>query len=216
MFRRVARVPAGFDPFLAGAARRPFSRVAAPAAAPGSGPTSVASAGPHLAGNSADLLQPGASPAEAGCLLLNPRAGARGRQQLRTCATLWRDQTRHDRVDPHALRPKNRSGASLSLLSPPDGGGRGSGSPVHRGARHQQGAWWPTGRLERLEPRGDPMIVPIGDRRLVMAELVDQVAQHAQIVDRVDIAGDDLGERATRARSAGLFGSRVHADCVEA
>src|SRR6202045_3822975 len=35
----------------------------------------------------------------------------------------------------------------------PDGGGRGSGSAAHRSARHQQGAWRPTGaRVLRLRP----------------------------------------------------------------
>ena len=50
-------------------------------------------------------------------------------------------------------------------------------------------------RLERLKPCGDPMIVPFCDRRLVMAKLSHQIAQHPQIVDRVDVAGDDVGER---------------------
>ncbi len=40
----------------------------------------------------------------------------------------------------------------------PDGGGRGSGSPAHRGARHQQGAWRPTGaRVLRLRPTSRPL-----------------------------------------------------------
>jgi hypothetical protein len=40
----------------------------------------------------------------------------------------------------------------------PDGGGRGSGSPVHRGPRHQQGAWRPTGaRVLRLRPTSWPV-----------------------------------------------------------
>src|SRR6202158_6139858 len=40
----------------------------------------------------------------------------------------------------------------------PDGGGRGSGPPVHRGACHQQGAWRPTGaRVLRLRPTSRPL-----------------------------------------------------------
>src|ERR1700674_3570403 len=40
----------------------------------------------------------------------------------------------------------------------PDGGGRGSRPPVHRGARHQQGAWRPTGaRVFRLRPTSRPL-----------------------------------------------------------
>src|SRR6266851_7404541 len=40
----------------------------------------------------------------------------------------------------------------------PDGGGRGSGPPVHRGARHQQGAWRPAGaRVLRLRPTSRPL-----------------------------------------------------------
>ena len=40
----------------------------------------------------------------------------------------------------------------------PDGGGHGSGPPVHRGARHQQGAWRPTGaRVLRLRPASRPV-----------------------------------------------------------
>src|SRR5580700_5903914 len=40
----------------------------------------------------------------------------------------------------------------------PDGGGRGSGSTVHRGARHQQGAWRPAGaRVLRLRPTSRPV-----------------------------------------------------------
>src|SRR6516165_4502945 len=40
----------------------------------------------------------------------------------------------------------------------PDGGGRGSGSPAHRSARHQQGAWRPTGaRVLRLRPTSRPV-----------------------------------------------------------
>src|SRR5205085_10064053 len=40
----------------------------------------------------------------------------------------------------------------------PDGGGRGSGPPVHRGARHQQGAWGPAGaRVLQLRPTSGPV-----------------------------------------------------------
>jgi hypothetical protein len=47
-----------------------------------------------------------------------PPAQPTGGQRLRTCAHCGGTRRGHDRVDPHALRPKNRSGASLSLLSP--------------------------------------------------------------------------------------------------
>ena len=60
-------------------------------------------------------------------------------------------------------------------------------------------------RLERLKSRGDPMIVPLGDRRLVMAEFSHQVTQHAQIIDRVDVAGDDVGERPNPRPVGGLL-----------
>src|SRR6202040_1581127 len=73
--------------------------------------------------------------------------------------------------NPHYL--PGAGGGSSDLATPfnpsgdgspgaPDGGGRGSGSPVHRGARHQQGARRHTGaRVLRLRPtsrplRGDP------------------------------------------------------------
>jgi len=49
--------------------------------------------------------------------------------------------------------------------------------------------------FEGCKPRGNPMIVPLRDRRLVMTKLSRQVTQHAQIVDRVDVAGDDVGDR---------------------
>src|SRR3984893_7385489 len=40
----------------------------------------------------------------------------------------------------------------------PDGGGRGGGSTVHRGARHQQGAWRPAGaRVLRLRSTSRPV-----------------------------------------------------------
>ena len=60
-------------------------------------------------------------------------------------------------------------------------------------------------RLERLKPRGDPMIVPLCDRRFVLAEFSHQVTQYAQIVDRVDVAGDDVGERTNPRPVGGLF-----------
>jgi hypothetical protein len=40
----------------------------------------------------------------------------------------------------------------------PDGGGRGSGPPAHRSARHQQGTWGPPGaRVLRLRPTSRPV-----------------------------------------------------------
>jgi hypothetical protein len=43
-------------------------------------------------------------------------------------------------------------------LGAPDGGGRGSGSSAHRSARHQLGAWRPTGgRVLRLRRTSRPV-----------------------------------------------------------
>src|SRR6266851_2220557 len=50
-------------------------------------------------------------------------------------------------------------------------------------------------RLNSLKARSDPVVVPCRNRSLVVTELVRQVAQHPKIVDRVDVAGDDAGER---------------------
>ena len=50
--------------------------------------------------------------------------------------------------------------------------------------------------LERLKAGIDPVIVPGGDRGLVVAQRMRQVAQNPQIVDWVDVASDDFGERA--------------------
>src|SRR6185503_8427706 len=43
--------------------------------------------------------------------------------------------------------------------------------------------------LDALEAERDPMIEPALDIRLLVAELTRQVLQHAQIVDRMDVAG---------------------------
>ena len=51
-------------------------------------------------------------------------------------------------------------------------------------------------RLDRLETQPDPMIEPFLDRLLVMAQRLRQIAQHAQIIQGMDVAGDDLGYRA--------------------
>ena len=48
----------------------------------------------------------------------------------------------------------------------------------------------------KIEAERDPMVEPGLDIRLLMAELPAEELQHAQIVDRVDVAGDRLRERA--------------------
>jgi hypothetical protein len=50
--------------------------------------------------------------------------------------------------------------------------------------------------FERLKASGNPVVVPARNRGLVMAERVGKVAQHPQIIDRMDVAGDNLCERA--------------------
>jgi hypothetical protein len=46
------------------------------------------------------------------------------------------------------------------------------------------------------KPRVDPVVVPDRENLLVVAQPPVQATQNPQIVERVDIAGDDLGERA--------------------
>src|ERR1700730_8106056 len=75
----------------------------------------------------------------------------------------------------------------------PDGGGHGSGPPVHRGARHQQGAWRPTGaRVLRVGPASRPvrgrsgrsgrMVVPRRRAELRLRSL-GRFARHLTIED---------------------------------
>src|SRR5262249_37926444 len=47
-------------------------------------------------------------------------------------------------------------------------------------------------RLERSEAFEDPVVVPGVDRRLLLTELVLEVAQRRKIVERMDVAGDEL------------------------
>ncbi len=49
--------------------------------------------------------------------------------------------------------------------------------------------------LHRVEAVGDPVVIPGVDLGLLMLERVLQIAQRADIVERMDIAGDDLGDR---------------------
>ena len=60
--------------------------------------------------------------------------------------------------------------------------------------------------LERAEALLDPMVVPGLDGGMVMPQRPLQIAQHAQIVDRMDVAGDDRRQPRTRARPAGSGG----------
>src|SRR5580704_10609520 len=67
------------------------------------------------------------------------------------------------------------------------------------GDRHRFAAGiWPglEQRFERLEAGDHPMMVPGIDRALLLVQLVLQVAQRAGIVERMDVAGDEVGERA--------------------
>ena len=50
-------------------------------------------------------------------------------------------------------------------------------------------------RLDRVEAFGDPMIVPACKRRLVVPERAMQIAQDAQVIERMDVAGDDCRQR---------------------
>ncbi len=50
--------------------------------------------------------------------------------------------------------------------------------------------------FERPKPCIDPVIVPSRDVAFVAAEGVREIAQNPQIVDGVDVAGDNLGEPA--------------------
>src|SRR5919198_6482489 len=50
--------------------------------------------------------------------------------------------------------------------------------------------------LQLGEPVGDPVPVPVVDLLLRLAERALQMLQHAQIVERMDLAGDEVGERA--------------------
>src|SRR5471030_1463329 len=59
-------------------------------------------------------------------------------------------------------------------------------------------------RLEGAEALDDPVVVPALDRLLVLAELLAEIAQHPQIVDRVDVAGDDLRQSADAGAVAGM------------
>ena len=50
--------------------------------------------------------------------------------------------------------------------------------------------------FERLKACSDPVVVPARNRGLVMAERMGKVTQHPQIVDRMDVAGNNFGEPA--------------------
>src|SRR6185436_9708719 len=47
-------------------------------------------------------------------------------------------------------------------------------------------------RLEAAQPLGDPMTIPCLGRRLIGTELRLEVLEHANVVERVNIASDDL------------------------
>ena|SRR5436853_2114158 len=48
--------------------------------------------------------------------------------------------------------------------------------------------------LDRLEAQPDPMVEPGLDGLLVLAKGTGEIAEHAEIVDRVDVAGNRLGQ----------------------
>jgi hypothetical protein len=54
----------------------------------------------------------------------------------------------------------------------------------------------PQHRLQRLEALAHPVPEPVGDRRVVGAEARPERVEHAQIVHRVDVAGDHLRQHA--------------------
>src|SRR5262245_35639375 len=51
-------------------------------------------------------------------------------------------------------------------------------------------------RFERLESLCDPMAIPRIDGALLLVHLAFEVAERPNVVERVDIAGDDLRKRA--------------------
>src|SRR5271166_2532581 len=62
--------------------------------------------------------------------------------------------------------------------------------------------------FERLKACSNPVVVPAGNRGLVMAERMGNVAQHPQIIDRMDVAGDNLGERADPSAVSRVLGQQ--------
>src|SRR6266436_2165986 len=91
----------------------------------------------------------------------------RGQSVVNACKGARISRERREAPNPHYL--PGASEGSSDLATPfdpsgdrnpgaPDGGGRGSGPPVHRGARHQQGAWRPTGgRVLPMRPTSRPV-----------------------------------------------------------
>ena len=56
-------------------------------------------------------------------------------------------------------------------------------------------------RLQRREAGGYPMLLPVGTTVILGAQPVTQILQHAQIVERVDVAGDRIARSGARARA---------------
>src|ERR1700730_18328712 len=91
----------------------------------------------------------------------------RGQSLADACKVAGIPRERREAPNPHYLPGADEGPSDLATPfhpsgdgSPgaPDGGGRGSGPPVHRGARHQQGAWRPAGaRVLRLRPTPRPI-----------------------------------------------------------
>src|SRR5271170_3825776 len=90
----------------------------------------------------------------------------RGQSVADACSTRIPREPR-EAPNPHYLPGSGEGSSDLATPFHPagdgspgasDGGGRGGGPPVHRGARHQQGAWRPTGaRVLRLRPTSRPV-----------------------------------------------------------
>src|SRR5713101_4990991 len=91
----------------------------------------------------------------------------RGQSLADACKVTGIPRERREAPNPHYLPVAGEGSSDLATPfhpsgdgSPgaPDGGGCGSGPPVHRGARHQQGAWGPAGAwVLRLRPTSRPI-----------------------------------------------------------
>src|ERR1700730_18093399 len=96
-----------------------------------------------------------------------PSYVGRGQSVADACKGPRIPQERREPTNPHYLPGAGEGSSDLATPfhpsgdgSPgaPDGGGRGNGPPVHRGPRHQPGAWRPAGaRVLRLRPTSRPV-----------------------------------------------------------
>src|SRR5205823_13179333 len=84
---------------------------------------------------------------------------------------------------------------------------RDVGEPGRIAVTEGAGAWIALEQpLEGVEAAGDPMIIPKLQGLLVMSERPMEIAKHAQIVERMNVAGNDRGERAHASPAIGVAG----------